>query len=512
MTNSANCSLIDELAALPEEDLEAILSVLTPGQRQSQLARSWEVVARPEQRAPGGAWSVWVILAGRGFGKTRAGAEWVTEQVKSGLARRVALVAATAADARDTMVEGESGLLAVAGTGFVPRYEPSKRRVTWPNGAVGTTFTAEEPNRLRGPQHDAAWCDEIAAWEYPETWDMLMLGLRLGYDPRCVVTTTPKPRPFLRKLLDEPHTVVTRGSTYANLENLAPTFAEQVIGRYRGIRLERQELFGEYLEDVEGALWTMAMIDDHRVKQAPPLVRIVVGVDPAVTSGENADDTGIVVAGKGEDGHGYILFDGTCHEAPLGWAQRAIHCYHLFSADRIVAEVNNGGELVEFTLRSVDPGVPYHHVNASRGKSKRAEPISALYEQGRVHHVGVFAQLEAEMRTYAPDQPDTSPDRMDALVWAMTALDVKGAVAPTDTATAPQPGRKIRAIDGSTGEEREVVVTPWRGDLLGGFERVPLGAPPPGAPLDGLTREQQAVLDQMYPEIARRREVPSAGG
>ncbi len=375
---------------------------------------------------PEGKWTVWLVMAGRGFGKSRIGAEWVRGLVEMGKAKRIALVGETAADARDVMVEGESGLLSIYPPGKRPRYESSKRRLTWSNGAIATTYSAEEPDQLRGPQHDGAWCDEIAKWRYPDAWDQLMFGLRLGDDPRCVATTTPRPVKLIKELLADPSTVVTRGSTYENLANLAPSFAQKIIRKYEGTRLGRQELNAEVLEDVAGALWNRAMLDALRVKAAPFLARIVVAIDPAVSSGEDADETGIVAAGVGSEGHAYVLSDGSGRYTPEGWAKEAVAMYRRFRADRVVGEVNNGGDMVEATLRVIDPGVSYRAVRASRGKVVRAEPIAALYEQGRVHHVGAFAQLEDQMCAFTTDFDRRaygySPDRVDALVWALTEL------------------------------------------------------------------------------------------
>jgi len=400
------------------------------------LEHSWAAIARPNQLPPPGDWwQIWLLLAGRGFGKTRTLAEWVCEQVLFGLASRIALVAATAADARDVLVEGESGILAVAPPWFRPIYEPSKRRLTWPNGAIGTTFSAEEPERLRGPQHDAAVCDELGSWSRPETWDMLQFGLRLGRNPRCLVATTPRPTKLIRELLarEGRDVVVTRGSTYENRANLAPGFFDQVIRKYEGTRLGRQELNAELLEDTPGALWSHGIIDAARQAAAPNLARIVVAIDPATTSGEDADETGIVVVGKDNQGHGYVLADASGKYQPIEWAKIAITAYRTHHADRIVAEVNNGGEMVENTLRMVDPNIPFTAVRASRGKVTRAEPVSALYEQGRMHHVGTFPQLEDQMTNFTSDfdrqSAGYSPDRVDALVWAVTDLmltDMKG--------------------------------------------------------------------------------------
>jgi predicted phage terminase large subunit-like protein len=392
------------------------------------LERDWPSVARPSQLAPSGDWRIWLLLAGRGFGKTRSGAEWVREQAETGKAGRIALVAPTAADVRDVIIEGESGLLAIAPDHARPLYEPSKRRLTWPNGAIATAYSADEPERLRGPQHDAAWCDELASWRYPDAWDMLMLGLRLGKDPRAVVTTTPKPTRLLRDLLSRAGTdvAVTRGSTMENEANLASAFLAQIVRRYEGTRLGRQELDAELLDDAPNAMWTRDLIERAHVAAAPSLRRIVVAIDPATTSGEESDETGIVVAGVGVDGEGYVLDDLSGRLAPTEWARRAVAAYQRHEADRVVAEVNAGGEMVEATLRVVDRNVSFKAVHASKGKVARAEPVAALYEQGRVHHVGAFPALEDQMCSfttgYDRSSAGMSPDRLDALVWALTEL------------------------------------------------------------------------------------------
>ena len=394
--------------------------VLTP-------SRTWRGdIARLEQLAPDGDWSTWLYMAGRGSGKTRAGAEWVHEQIAAGC-RRIALVGATAADVRDVMVEGESGILTTARPGARPDYEPSRRRLTWPNGAIATTYSAEEPERLRGPQHDGAWADELGAWKYEAAWDMLMLGLRLGADPRALVTTTPRPTKLVRSLLSDASTVVTRGSTYDNRDNLAPSFFESIITRYEGTRMGRQELMGELVDDVPGALWTLSMLDGLRVQAAPDLARVIVAVDPAVTSGTESDETGIVVVGIGADGHGYVLADRSCRMSPDGWARRAAQAYHEYEADRLIVEDNQGGEMVAFLLGTVDATVPIKRIRASRGKRLRAEPVAALYEQGRVRHVGVYPDLEDQMASFTGDGGEHD-DRVDALVHALTEamLDTAG--------------------------------------------------------------------------------------
>ena len=359
-------------------------------------------------------------MAGRGFGKTRCGAEWVHEQIRQGR-ERIALVGETKADVRDVMVEGESGILATAGRNR-PLYEPSKRRLTWPNGAIGVCYSGDEPDQLRGPQHDAAWLDELAKYRYAEeTWSNLDLGLRLGESPQAVITTTPRPVQIMRELVADELVTVTRGSTYDNLQNLAESFAKRIVERYEGTRLGRQELHAEILDDVVGALWSREMIDAHRLRETPPhFERIVVGVDPAVTSGEDADETGILVAGM-IGNRGYIVEDLSGQYTPQEWAIQAIKAYYKYNADRIVAEVNQGGDMVEHTIRTVDRNVSYKAVRAARGKILRAEPIAALYEQGRIHHCGTFAALEDQLCMYTHDSRE-SPDRLDALVWALTDL------------------------------------------------------------------------------------------
>lgn len=417
------------LASLNQTDRDEIVDGLEAKELE-KLLHNWAEWARDEQLPPEGSWRVWLLLAGRGFGKTRTGAEWVRARVAAHSARRIALVGATAGDVRNVMVEGESGLLAIGLDSERPVYEPSKSRLTWPNGAIGSLFSADEPDRLRGPQHDFAWCDELAAWRYPQAWDMLMLGLRLGDDPRAVVTTTPRPTPLIRGLLSDPKVVVTRGRTIENWRNLAPAFLDQIVRRYEGTRLGRQELDGELLDDVPGALWSRATIEAARVTAVPELARIVVAIDPAATSGAEADETGIVVAGiaagTGSAPSAYVLADLSGRFSPPEWARVAIAAYQHHGADRIVAEVNNGGEMVEATLRIIDPNVPFSAVRASRGKVARAEPVAALYEQGRVRHLGAFPQLEDQMCGFTANfdrqNAGYSPDRIDALVWALSAL------------------------------------------------------------------------------------------
>ncbi len=393
----------------------------------------WRAKARPSQLPPPGDWNGWIVLAGRGFGKNFTGAGWVNELVETGTAGRIALVAATAADGRDVLVEGESGILPLAPSWNRPNYEPSKRRLTWANGAIATLYSSEEADRLRGPQHDAAWADELAAWNDPkETWDMLMFGLRLGQHPRWLTTTTPRPIKLLRELLarEGSDVVVTRGSTFENAANLAPTFLQALRDRYEGTRLGRQEINAELLSDTPGALWQLEWLDRDRLSTPPKeMRRIVVAIDPAVSNHEGSDETGIVVAGVGGDKHAYVLEDLSGRYQPHEWARVAIDAFRRHRADRIIAETNNGGAMVESTIRAVDSTVPYRSVHASRGKVVRAEPVSALYEQRRVHHVGIFATLEDQMCAFASDfdrgRAGYSPDRVDALVWALSELIVQ---------------------------------------------------------------------------------------
>lgn len=430
---------LSSLASLPPEVRSRALSSLTDEQCRA-LLHDWRFLARSNQLPPDGDWQNWLILAGRGFGKTRTGAEWAREELKAG-ASRLGLIAPTASDARDVMVEGESGLLAVCWAGDKtyageplgrPQYEPSKRRLTWANGAIATLFSAEEPERLRGPQHDRLWCDELAAWKYlRETWDMAMFGLRLGDRPRTCITTTPKPNQVLREIIKDRRTIVTRGSTFDNAGNLAPTFMQAVRDKYEGTRLGRQELNAELLDDVPGALWTRDIIDAARKDvRLPEMQRIVVSIDPSGTAGDqdDGDSIGIIVAGKGVDGHGYILADRTCKLSPDGWGRRAVAAYHEFKADRIIAERNYGGAMVEHVIKTVDRTVPYQEVVASRGKVVRAEPVAALYEQGRVKHTADLELLEDQMCAMTGDGflGDGSPDRVDAAVWALTELLVSG--------------------------------------------------------------------------------------
>ncbi len=392
----------------------------------------WPFWARNNQLPPDGDWPGWLLMCGRGFGKTRTGAETVRHYAESGVYGRFHLIAPTAADARDVMVEGESGLMSVCPPWNRPLYEPSKRRVTWPNGAMATLFSADEPERLRGPQCEFIWGDEPRSWRYPEAFDMAMLGLRLGPHPRWVFTTTPSRTALIRKLLAIPGVVMTRGSTYDNRANLAPAFFGQIARQYEGTTLGRQELYAEMLDDVPGALWTRATIENSRKGIEPgdlkafiqSMRRIVVGVDPAATSNEDSNDTGIIVAGVAMDGEAYVFEDRTIKGSPDTWGRRVVRAYADYQADAIIPETNQGGEMVSAVLNTAasaeDTHIVIRPVHASRGKRTRAEPIAALYEQGHVHHVGMLTALEDEMCSWLPGED--SPDRMDALVWALTDL------------------------------------------------------------------------------------------
>jgi phage terminase large subunit-like protein len=413
------------LRELPAAKRDAWLAILTPAEALA-LQSHWPFWARPEQLAPAGDWRTWLVKAGRGWGKTRVGAEWVRGRAEA--VGRIALLGPTAADVRDVMVEGESGIMSICPAGERPEYQPSRRRLVFPSGALAFCYSADEPERLRGPQHGAAWCDEIGAWRYPEAWDQLRMGLRLGNDPRAVVTTTPRPTDLLRRIAKDPGTVTTRGTTFDNRANLATDFLSAIVARYEGTRLGRQELMGEDLDDNPAALWQRNDLDRFRVMGVPELVRVVVGVDPAVTASEEADETGIVVVGLGTDGHGYVLDDRSLRGTPDGWGREAMAAYHRHRANGIVVEVNQGGDLVRHLLSTLDRHVPIREVRASRGKVARAEPVAALYEQGRIHHVGTFGPLEDQLCGWTPGHD--SPDRLDALVWAVTELMLERSAEP----------------------------------------------------------------------------------
>ncbi|WP_248308635.1 terminase family protein [Bosea sp. 124] len=376
--------------------------------------------------------AVWLVLGGRGAGKTRTGAEWIKGMAlglspfASSFSGRIALVGETQGQVRDVMIEGVSGLLSIHTRWERPTWSPSRRRLEWPNGAIAQAFSAEDPEGLRGPQFGAAWSDELAKWpNLQECWDMLQFGLRLGDRPRQIVTTTPRPVPLIKRLLTDPHVALSRAGTSANRFNLAADFIRSVTQTYGGTRLGRQELDGELVEESADALWTRAMIEACREAAAPTLARIVVAVDPPASSSQRADACGLVVAGIDRDGFGHVLEDGTVSGArPHEWAAKAVALYRRFEADALVVEVNQGGEMATSVIGEVDAGVPVTAVRATRGKYLRAEPVAALYAQGRVRHAGTFPALEDEMCDFGPGglSSGRSPDRLDALVWALTHL------------------------------------------------------------------------------------------
>ena len=413
-------------------------------------AYDWSLCRLPHQCPPHGDWTTWLVLGGRGAGKTRAGAEWVRAMVggdagagethdsagPARAARAVALVAETYADAREVMIEGPSGIRAVAAPLDRPDYEASRRRLVWPNGAVAYAFSAEDPDGIRGYQFDAAWSDELCKWRYPEaTWSNLQLALRLGERPRQIATTTPRPMGLLKRLMAAKTTALTRATTYDNRANLSDAFFSEIAALYEGSALGRQELMGEMVDDVAGALWTWSMVEAARIAAAPPLARVVIAVDPPATGGPDADECGLVAAGLGDSGDArvaYVLADRSAGGlSPRQWAEKTIAAYHEFEADRIVVEVNQGGDMARAVIAQVDPAAPVAGVYATRGKRLRAEPVAALYEQGRVRHVGAFPALEDQMTSYT-GEGGKSPDRLDALVWALTELMLKPA--------APRPG------------------------------------------------------------------------
>lgn len=417
------------------------------------ILKTWELWARPNQLEPdpimesGEPWVTWLILAGRGFGKTRVGAETIIKWVKERTCKRLALVAEDAADARDVMVEGESGVLACSTSDFMPKYESSKRRLTWPNGAVATLFSAEDYDSLRGPQFDGAWCDELCKWRYAqEAWDNLQFGLRLGDHPKQIVTTTPRPIKLLKDIILRSDTYITKGNTRENLVNLAPAFKAAVVERYKDTRLGRQELDAELLDDTPGALWSRELIERQRVLPVnstmpiilPDFLRVVVAIDPPATEG--GAEAGIIVVGIDGQKRGYLLEDASLQGTPDEWGRATVIAYDEWDADLIVYEANQGGDMVAHVLRSAARSmrekqersadfVPVKPVHATRGKYVRAEPVAQLYEQGKIYHVGSFANLEDQMCEYTPEGISTlgySPDRMDALVWGFTELLIGG--------------------------------------------------------------------------------------
>lgn len=391
------------------------------------LYTDWLSTARPNQITPLGDWHIWLILAGRGWGKTRTGAADAMLYALRNPEVRVAVVTPTFGDLRRVAFEGVSGILKTMPkecllNGRGQGYNSSASEIRLYNGSIIMGFSATEPDRLRGPQFHRAWCDELAAWRYPDAFDQLMFALRLGEKPQCIITTTPKPTPLIRMLMARNDTIITRGSTFENEANLAASTLAMLKERYDGTALGRQELYAEVIDQMEGALWSLSMIEPKRVSEIPEMKNIIVAVDPAVTSGDDADETGIVVVGKDTNNEYYVLEDKSGKYSPDQWGNVAIDLFHQWDADRIVAEVNNGGDLVERLIRTIDPNVRYKSVHASRGKMVRAEPVAALYEQGKVHHRGVFPELETQMCTYTGERPKPSPDRLDAMVWGLSEL------------------------------------------------------------------------------------------
>ncbi len=421
---------ISRIADLVDLDLETrvrVLQEMTPLEC-AQLLHDWRFWARDDQAAPPGDWIIWLILAGRGAGKTRAGAEAVRRWI--GAYPIVNLIGATLADARDIMVRGESGILACCRRDERPEFHATDLRLEWPNGAVSQLFSAEEPDRLRGKQHMKLWCDELAAWRQPDAFDQAMLGLRLGDRPQAVITTTPRPSKIIKTLAAGKDTIVTRGSTFDNKPNLARAFLERITARYQGRAIGRQELFAEIVEETPGALWTRALLERQRVApEAAPkeFAEIVVAVDPPARSGSKSDECGLVVAAKAENGLFYVLADLTSQgETPGAWGARVGAAFRGFNANRVVAEINQGGDMVAEVLRQSEPNLPVRAVHATRGKFLRAEPIAAAYERGLVFHIGAFAKLEDQLCALTPDfdrrAMGFSPDRADALVWALADL------------------------------------------------------------------------------------------
>ena len=425
-------------------NLKAHLDELSPAEL-TFLIHDWHVWARDDQLAPplqgdDHGWRVWMILGGRGSGKTRAGAEWVRSKAIGELSSeraptRIALIGKTLNDVRNVMVEGVSGLLAIHPERERPAFEPSKRRLTWPNGAVGELYSADETESLRGPQFSCAWCDELAKWRHAEgAWDMLQFGLRLGSFPQTAVTTTPRPLALLKKIMADAATITVRLATADNDSNLAPAFLAEMARRYQGSAIGRQELLGELIEDEAHSLWRRQWIEDHRAKAAPELKRCVVALDPPVTATASSDACGIIVAGLGVDNRAYVIADRTVQgREPQAWAQAALAAYDDYEADKLVAEVNQGGDLVTVVLQQFRKNLNVAQVRATRGKWVRAEPIAALYAQGRVVHVGRFDALEDQMCAFGADgvARGRSPDRVDALVWALTELMLDGGSEPS---------------------------------------------------------------------------------
>ncbi len=418
-------SNVQWLLSQPEPVRTAALRSLTASQAEA-LVYDWGFWAREKQLPPPGDWTVWLYMAGRGTGKTRTFAEWIKAREAQGY-RRFFLVGQTPADVRDVMIEGESGILSCYPSRSRPTYEPTKRRLTWPSGATALAFSGANPEQLRGPQGDTCWVDELAAFDNPAaTWNNLRLAVRLSDNPRIGISTTPKPLSLLREIRDEPSTVLVTESTYANKLNLSEAFFRGIVARYEGTRTGRQEIHAELLDESEFALWKRSQIEALRVREAPQARRIVIGVDPAAQDTQDSSETGIIVAMLGRDGHGYVLADLSGHYSPEQWGRRVVEAFHRWNADNIIVEANNGGLMCQHVIRTVWPQAPVKLVHASHSKQARSEPVASLYELGRVHHVGMFPELEDQQVSWEPLSGDKSPDRVDALTWALTELMLTG--------------------------------------------------------------------------------------
>lgn len=422
-------SRLEKLALLSAEDRQDYLSKFSD-EELIRLLESYEFKARPKQYFPDGDWRIWCLLSGRGFGKSFVGSNWVIKQAQT-QKYPIAIIGSNAADVRDYQIEtGESSIIKQCPKWFTPQYQPSKRRLVFPNGVIAVAYTAEDPDGLRGFNGNSAWCDELAKWQYPnETWDNLQFSLRLGNHPKICVTTTPRPIKLIKELWKDPTVIKTIGSTVENRSNLADSFIHYVYDKYSGTRLGRQELEGEILFDTPGALFSYSNLDQYRVSKAPELKQVVVAIDPAVTANEESNETGIVIAGINEDDHGYLLEDKSGLYSPQEWGEIAVKAYEKYKADYIVAEVNNGGDLVANNIKQVGKALGYKHipvksVHATKGKWLRAEPVSTLYEQGKISHVGNFPTLEDQITSWMPGDK-LSPDRLDALVWGFYFLLVK---------------------------------------------------------------------------------------
>jgi len=420
--------LIESLISLPEQKRTKLLNNLTDKEAE-ELLYDWRVWARPKQLPPPGKWLTWMILTGRSWGKTRTAAEWIIDNARK-KAKHIALIGQTVADVRDTMIKiGISSIQKISHPSFMPEYTPSIRTLAWPNGTIATTYSGDKPDQVRGPSHDIVWIDELAKFQYPQAiWDNLMFGLRESEDMRILITTTPRPIKTIKDIIAMEGTVTVRGSTYENKDNLPKKYFEQVIAPYVGTRLGQQEIEGKILDDNPNALWTREMIENSRVNKHPNLIRVVIGVDPEASDTKTSAETGIIAAGLDSNGHGYILGDDTVKGKPDRWGNAVITSYYKYRGDRIIGEVNNGGDMIEYVIKTIDENVSYKSVRATKGKYIRAEPVSALYEQGRIHHVGNFIDLEDQLCEWEPG--GKSPDRLDAEVWAITELMLAGEGSP----------------------------------------------------------------------------------